>query len=174
MFGRSTGLMPYGTHVRRAQWLGDASSSSLDGFDGGAGNDYVLGGILTFTQYTTWYRNWGFVEANAHAFIDQYYPQVRRDGDANVINTGAGNESVVGGWGNDTVDGGDGADVLWGLSGDDILQGGAGDDGLRGDTVYLIGATIADGHGVFHPKVFAKSYTPDWLRHRMSRVVRPR
>ena len=103
MFTRSTDVMPYSTHVKRTRWLANTTSNSLDGFDGGAGKDYVLRGIRSFTQYTTWYRNWGFVEANSHAFIDQYYPQARREADANVIDAGAGLVTMLGGWGDDAI-----------------------------------------------------------------------
>ncbi len=44
MFTRSTGVMPYSTHVKRTRWRGNTTSNSLDGVDGGAGNGLVMSG----------------------------------------------------------------------------------------------------------------------------------
>src|SRR6056297_153923 len=54
------------------------------------------------------------------------------DGDADLIDAGAGNDFVSAGAGNDTVFGGDGADEIFGDIGDDVLYGGGGNDTLQG------------------------------------------
>ncbi|MCR9126457.1 MAG: DUF4214 domain-containing protein [Rhodobacteraceae bacterium] len=51
--------------------------------------------------------------------------------DAELIDTGAGNDVVEARAGNDTVRAGDGNDTVWGEAGDDVLEGGAGDDELN-------------------------------------------
>jgi len=48
------------------------------------------------------------------------------------IETGNGNDLVIGGFGDDTIDGGNGNDVLMGFFGSNILDGGSGDDQLFG------------------------------------------
>jgi len=50
-----------------------------------------------------------------------------------VINGAGGNDLIDGGLGDDDLAGGDGADALYGGSGDDRLSGDAGDDSLFGD-----------------------------------------
>ncbi|MGB1214338.1 MAG: hypothetical protein ACPG4X_13325 [Pikeienuella sp.] len=66
--------------------------------------------------------------------------------DANLINTGDGNDSVIARDGDDTVIGGQGADTLFGLDGNDLLTGGAGIDSLLGgnDNDTLEGGAEAD------------------------------
>lgn len=49
-----------------------------------------------------------------------------------VVDGGAGSDSLFGMSGNDTMAGGDGDDKLWGNSGDDVLDGGDGNDELHG------------------------------------------
>src|SRR3990167_1586959 len=49
-----------------------------------------------------------------------------------LIETGNGNDLVIGGFGDDTIDGGNGNDVLMGFLGSNILDGGTGDDQLFG------------------------------------------
>jgi len=49
-----------------------------------------------------------------------------------LIETGNGNDIVVGGFGDDTIDGGNGNDTLMGFLGTNTLYGGAGDDHLVG------------------------------------------
>jgi RTX calcium-binding nonapeptide repeat (4 copies) len=51
---------------------------------------------------------------------------------ADIINAGAGNDTVYGNGGNDTIDGGTGNDIIDGGDGDDILLGGAGVDHIVG------------------------------------------
>lgn len=64
------------------------------------------------------------------------------DDNANIVQAGDGNDTVVsqggddtvyGGAGNDTIDAGDGSDIIDGGAGDDVLNGGAGDDTIHGD-----------------------------------------
>ncbi len=50
------------------------------------------------------------------------------------IDSGAGNDTVVGTAGSDTIIGGDGADQLYGAAGNDALDGGSGNDILHGGT----------------------------------------
>ena len=145
-----------------------------DGADimrGGDGNDSLYGGIRPFDSWSsglTWSNFWGMSATDTRPFIDQYYPQLRRDADANVIDAGAGLDSVAGGWGDDVIDGGADADVLFGLAGDDIIQGGTGDDALRGDgaTRYLVSAAFYDAQGTYHTEVISPTYAPVWLHGR--------
>tara|TARA_R110002051_G_scaffold33923_3_gene75513 strand:- start:13898 stop:19153 length:5256 start_codon:yes stop_codon:yes gene_type:complete len=72
------------------------------------------------------------------------------DGDADIIDGGAGNDIIYGQGGNDTIDGGTGSDSVYGGTGDDTItdtgittdyiEGGSGDDsidaGAGNDTVY--------------------------------------
>ncbi len=50
------------------------------------------------------------------------------NGAANILNAGAGDDSLYGGSGNDTLYGGSGNDLLRGDAGDDVLNGGTGGD----------------------------------------------
>ena len=55
------------------------------------------------------------------------------------IDSGAGNDTVIGTAGADTIIGGDGADQLYGDAGNDVLDGGSGNDTLHGgmgDDIY--------------------------------------
>ncbi len=61
--------------------------------------------------------------------------------EADLIDGGAGNDTILAGEGNDTVTGGDGDDSVEGGFGDDSLSGGAGADVIRGDD----GADILSG-----------------------------
>ena len=70
-----------------------------DDLDGGAGNDWVLGG-------------------------NERYPQ---GGDKNLLG-GSGNDGVLGGIGSDKAVGGSGTDYVYGAPGSDRLVGGDGDD----------------------------------------------
>ncbi len=54
------------------------------------------------------------------------------DAQANQLNAGAGDDTLLGGGGNDTLEGGEGADLLDGGTGDDVVSGGLGDDTLVG------------------------------------------
>ncbi|SDZ51296.1 Hemolysin-type calcium-binding repeat-containing protein [Jannaschia faecimaris] len=78
------------------------------------------------------------------------YDAITSQGNADIIDAGAGNDSVfagsdndtvLGGSGNDTIDGGSGADWLRGEAGADSLLGGSGNDSLIGET----GADTLDG-----------------------------
>jgi Ca2+-binding RTX toxin-like protein len=53
--------------------------------------------------------------------------------EANILNGGLGNDSIMGGSGNDTLLGGDGNDALDGGEGNDWLDSGSGDDVLAGN-----------------------------------------
>jgi Ca2+-binding RTX toxin-like protein len=55
-----------------------------------------------------------------------------------IINAGAGNDTLWGEDGDDVLNGGAGNDTLWGGNGYDILNGGAGDDILNGEAGYDI------------------------------------
>lgn len=54
------------------------------------------------------------------------------------LNTGAGDDIVLGGAGNDTLNGGAGNDMLLGLSGSNSLSGDAGDDTISGGAFSYI------------------------------------
>jgi Ca2+-binding RTX toxin-like protein len=65
------------------------------------------------------------------------------------VNTGAGNDTVIGSSGADYVFGSEGDDVLSGNAGDDLLQGGAGSDRLTGGSGFdLFALSGDDGAGV--------------------------
>jgi Ca2+-binding RTX toxin-like protein len=61
----------------------------------------------------------------------------------NIINAGAGNDTVWGEAGNDTISGGGGNDHLYGQAGNDTISGGSGDDFIRGNA----GDDIITGDG---------------------------
>ena len=69
--------------------------------------------------------------------------QPRATAEADIVNTGAGNDTVYALAGNDRIDGGTGNDTLFGDAGGDWLRGGAGADRLEGgagnDTFLLTG-----------------------------------
>ncbi|SIN91303.1 Hint domain-containing protein [Vannielia litorea] len=54
-------------------------------------------------------------------------------GNGNVINAGAGNDTIVAGAGNDTINGGSGADTIHAGSGNDTISGGDGNDIIHAD-----------------------------------------
>lgn len=54
------------------------------------------------------------------------------DAQANQLDAGAGDDTLIGGGGNDSLLGGEGADLLDGGTGDDVVNGGLGDDTLVG------------------------------------------
>lgn len=61
MFGTSSRLMPYATHVKRTGWLGNATSDALDGFDGYAGNysaveHHARGTVVGAVASASWAR----------------------------------------------------------------------------------------------------------------------
>ncbi|MGR4843272.1 metal-binding protein [Rhizobium sp. LARHSG275] len=62
--------------------------------------------------------------------------EVTGSSSANVITTGAGNDTILGGGGSDTLNGGDGNDRLFGGTGNDVIKGGSGDDTI-GDGDYF-------------------------------------
>jgi Ca2+-binding RTX toxin-like protein len=61
-----------------------------------------------------------------------------------MVDGGAGNDTLFGMSGNDTMLGGDGDDKLWGNSGDDVLDGGDGNDELHGGAGNDV---LSDGAG---------------------------
>jgi Ca2+-binding RTX toxin-like protein len=78
--------------------------------------------------------------------------EITGNGDANMLDGLAGDDTLTGGAGSDTLFGGDGADLLNGGEDDDIITGGAGDDVIYGgpgtDTLVLSGNS-AD-HDIVH------------------------
>jgi Ca2+-binding RTX toxin-like protein len=64
------------------------------------------------------------------------------------IDTGAGNDTVLGGAGEDIVEGGDGDDLLNGWTGDDALSGGAGADRIVGGAGQDVTYYLHSGAGV--------------------------
>jgi Ca2+-binding RTX toxin-like protein len=68
----------------------------------------------------------------AHEIVDRFEsPITPGDGD-DVVNSGDGNNKVLGEGGNDNLNGGAGNDQLFGLADDDTLSGGPGNDKLYG------------------------------------------
>lgn len=59
-------------------------------------------------------------------------------GDGNVIDTGAGDDILLGGAGDDTLSGGTGNDLLLGLGGNNSLSGNAGNDTITGGGIAYI------------------------------------
>ena len=62
-------------------------------------------------------------------------------GGADILNGGANTDIIYGGLGNDVIDGGDQSDTLYGQEGDDTIDGGAGADYIFGD----VGSDTIDG-----------------------------
>ncbi len=127
-----------------------------DELDGGDGNDIIYGssdGALYYPTDTSYQRaspaqpvvlglgfTWlhtspgpdadGFEQGNLSSNVDRD----QQAGDAgNVIDGGAGQDSIYAGTGADVVHGGDDADDIVGMAGGDMLYGDAGNDRIRGD-----------------------------------------
>jgi Ca2+-binding RTX toxin-like protein len=126
-------LRNYGSAARLWGGAGDdflVSYAGADSLYGGDGNDN-LGDDVEFDSFT---RMSTLFEA------------------PNLIDGGAGDDTLTGGGGDDTLLGGDGADHLMGLTGDDVLTGGAGLDAYylwRHPSATSAGSdTIRDDGGV--------------------------
>lgn len=173
-------LRPYSD--QRTRMDGGAGNDGLFGGDGedillgGEGDDILRGGIspmgypdgfpwlsnMITWGHADWDVDYGFTVAGAQAFVDTYFPEARRAEDANIINGGAGQDLILGGWGDDFIDGGDDADYVSGLLGDDRLAGGRGNDVIYGDgrDRYALGSYFENGQ----ERLLADlAYAPGWL-----------
>ena len=78
--------------------------------------------------------------------------------DDDVIDGGAGDDTIVGDWGDDVLKGGEGTDSVWGGHGDDDLDGGPGNDGgytcddSQDNCIYygLVGSPVNFDLSIFH------------------------
>ncbi len=136
----------------------DDSLYGADGRDtlvGGDGEDYLVGGVWFGPDAVHLYEElFGFDELAPQAFVDTHLPQWRRELDANMLEGGAGNDTMHGGWGDDAMYGGADHDWMWGSVGDDMIFGGDGDDVAHGD-----GTATWRVAGGFHPH-----YVPVYLQ----------
>jgi Ca2+-binding RTX toxin-like protein len=125
--------------------------SGADTIDGGAGNDHIFGSDngridrptkVDFTppgsSGTELARGFSWVvydpPGDGNHFVagaGDISPNGESDG--NVIDGGAGDDSIGAGSGDDVAQGGEGADVIVGMGGSDVLLGDAGADELWGD-----------------------------------------
>ncbi|WP_281172851.1 calcium-binding protein [Roseicyclus elongatus] len=135
-------------------------SSGAETIDGGAGFDVIAVDVTNFPlpvgfiaelDLTTGY--WG-QQGNANnseslsnieglEFIGNYAVDATGDGNANLIDTDSGNDTLVGGGGDDTLRSGDGADSLVGGDGRDNINAGNGNDTIDSST----GASGTQGFG---------------------------
>jgi Ca2+-binding RTX toxin-like protein len=144
---------------------GDGSDLLMGGLGadtliGGAGKDYLFGAgtgglsYLTSTSSTgptapgpEYTRGFSWVTYNSGTDPNAVGTYTLLGGNAlaqsgdtgNIIDGGAGDDTLLGGDAADVVHGGDDKDYLEGLAGDDVLFGDAGDDVLAGDGIALAG-----------------------------------
>ena len=129
---------------------GEAFTEDMD-LDGGGGTDWLIIETAPSLTYTinTGTTN-GFENIRSYGNGDD---NLTGDSNSNIIEAGAGADTVRGGDGDDSIYGyfsanasgysGEGDDILYGEAGNDTLVGGAGDDTLDGGT----GADILTGDG---------------------------
>lgn len=101
--------------------------------DGGGGLNYVANVYKGFTIGPgVWIEN---------ATTGKGNDVIHGNDRANILDGGAGNDTILGGKGNDTIHGGDGRDLIDGGSGRDRLEGGGGRDTFDYNAVSDTGAT---------------------------------
>ncbi|MFS2035131.1 calcium-binding protein [Polaromonas sp. CT11-55] len=139
--------------------VGGGGNDEIDGGDGndliggGAGSDTIHGGagndtILSASGLNVFQRN--SPTADWEPTLAQNGGSLVYDDAPDVIDAGAGNDTVYAGRGNDRIDGGAGVDVLYGGAGNDIVEGGADDDTLVGDGTNVpntYGSVAGADHG---------------------------
>jgi len=121
--------------------LGDVGTAfGDDSYSGLAGNDTVYGGSGADTIFG------GFETASSST---EQNDLLNGGAGADSINGQQGNDSVFGGAGNDAIYGGQGGDTLWGGSENDFMSGDLGQDSIRGDAGLdtLIGGSGNDTFG---------------------------
>ena len=121
--------------------------SGADTFDGGTGNDTLIADLTNHTSAfdVTFDLAAGRVSTPQYPDTDDtivnienvevwgsYSVTVIGDGDANILTTDTGKDTLKGGGGNDVLNGGGGKDKLFGNNGADTLKGGGGNDVLNG------------------------------------------
>jgi hypothetical protein len=99
------------------------SGAGDDMVHGGAGDDYIIYGEGADTVYG----------GGGDDFVDDEVGAEPNMSD-NLLDGGAGNDTIYAGGGNDTLIGGDGNDRLYGEDDNDTLQGDAGNDSLYGES----------------------------------------
>jgi len=131
-----------GTHFY-TQGVG-AVGGAFIAWDAGEPNDYVNGeDYATMWQGGDRWNDNG--PPNSAGFTADYMiewegsdllttPPVEAAQAGQIMNGGAGNDTIYGGNGGDTIDGGDDNDALYGGLGSDTISGGAGVDVLRANT----------------------------------------
>ncbi len=101
---------------------GNTTSTVLTG--DGTGTTDIGADTLDFTDIETFIFDAGTADSfDGHA-----------DSAGFSIDTGGGDDTVIGGAGNDTISAGDGIDTVRGGAGNDTIDGGAGADTIYGDT----------------------------------------
>ncbi len=98
-----------------------------DTLNGGGGKDYMDGGAgIDTVDYTGWNGGGTYNLATGLASFPGFYDEEILNFEN--INTGGGNDAVIGTAGNNVLNTGDGNDTLDGGAGNDQLYGGAGND----------------------------------------------
>jgi Ca2+-binding RTX toxin-like protein len=115
------------------------SSTDNDTIDGGPGNDVINGGagadvIHGGAGNDTINGGPGITTATDQLYGDDGNDIIKAgNGDTGaLLDGGAGNDQLYGGWATNVINGGDGNDYLSSGGGNDTLYGGAGNDSLKG------------------------------------------
>ena len=121
----------------------DILDGGVDGNDtlyGEDGNDSLYGGDPVIRDFTTW-------RVSSDDLLDGGAGNDTLDGGTghDTLMGGAGNDSMMGGDGNDSMDGGDGHDSMMGGDDEDSLKGDGGNDTLIGEAGHDI-LYGGDGH----------------------------
>lgn len=122
------------TYQGRFSYVNDTPTGRVGSVEVSIGGELILG-----ARYDDPLR----VRSYATDFAERMDQDVsfRGNASANYMETGAGNDSLVGGAGNDGLQAGDGNDRLFGGEGSDTLVGGDGSDtmvGGAGNDLYLV------------------------------------
>ena len=124
---------------------------NIEGFEGSAGNDKLIGGALNDVLFG-FDGNDELLGGNGHDKLDGGAGDDRVDGGSgnDQLFGRAGIDTILGGTGNDIIDGGAGADILTGNSGSDmfIFQNAADANGDR-ITDFVVGLDKIDLSGLF-------------------------
>lgn len=129
-------------------YIGTSKSNLMDGTDGGdlmfgyAGNDAINGGKGADTIYGGDGHDKIFASSIINPSLDYYYSNFVKDGSANFIDGGAGNDTICSSDSADTIYGGKGNDSLEVFGANSVTYGGDGNDEI---TLYYNSEKVAYG-----------------------------